>query len=208
MLRQRQQRVPAITVPFSIVDLGSAKDCSCQSVRCPGHNRWLGGDEVAVVERDLAEVGGHVPDLTVVLLVGPDDGLEEVDGRVADVPLEGVEDVHLHLGEHACVVQTTAHIVELVDLGDTVLLVAVLGSNQECCTADKLVVLLIDYPLGAVPIKQVDGQKQRFPQERESSMCLDQEVNEIGSHKPLDLTLHVDEVGIGQCLVLLRHLGQ
>lgn len=35
-------------------------------------------------------------------------------------------------------------------------------------------------------------------------MCLDQEVDQVRPHEPLDLTLHVDEVGVGQCLVLLR----
>lgn len=33
-------------------------------------------------------------------------------------------------------------------------------------------------------------------------MCLDQEVDEIWPHVPLDLTLHVDEVGVWQGLVL------
>lgn len=165
MLRQRQQRVAAVTVPLAIVDLGSVENRPCQGVRGTCHDGWLRGDEVTVVEGDLAEVGGHVPDLTVVLLVSPDDGLEEVDSGVADVPLQRVEDVHLHLGEHASVVQTTAHVVELVDLGDPVLLVTILGSDQEGCTADKLVVLLVDHPLRAVPVKQVDGQEEGFPEE-------------------------------------------
>lgn len=34
-------------------------------------------------------------------------------------------------------------------------------------------------------------------------MSLDEEVDEVGPHEPLDLALHVDEVSIGQRLVLL-----
>jgi hypothetical protein len=39
--------------------------------------------------------------------------------------------VHLYLGEHASVVQTAASVVELIELGNSVLLVTVLSSNQE-----------------------------------------------------------------------------
>lgn len=65
--------------------------------------------------------------------------------------------------------------------------------------------LLVDDPLGAVPVKQIDGQEKRLPQKRERSVSLDEEVDEVRPHEPLDLALHVDEVGIGQSLVLLRH---
>lgn len=34
-------------------------------------------------------------------------------------------------------------------------------------------------------------------------MSFDEEVNQVGSHEPLDLSLHVNEVGIGQGLILL-----
>jgi hypothetical protein len=45
-------------------------------------------------------------------------------------------------------------------LGDTVLLVAILGSDEKCCTADELVVLLIDNTFRAVSVEQVDGKEQ------------------------------------------------
>jgi hypothetical protein len=35
-------------------------------------------------------------------------------------------------------------------------------------------------------------------------MRVDQEVNQIWPHEPLDLSLHVDKVDIGQCLDLVR----
>lgn len=205
VLRQSQQRVPGVTVPFSIVDLGTAEDGPGQGVGGTSHGRRLGRHKVAVVEGDLADVRRHVADFAVVLLISPDDGLEEVDGGVANVPLQSVEDMHFHLREHACIVKAAAHVVELVDLWHTVLLVAILGSNQQCCTANELVMLLVDNPLRAVSVEEVDGQEQRFPQQRKGCMCLNQEVDEVWTHKPLDLTLHVDQVGIREGLILLHH---
>lgn len=167
-----------------------------------GHGRWLCRHKVAVVEGDLADVGGHVPNLAVVLLVGPNNGLEKVHGRMADVPLQRIENVHFHLSEHACIVKAAAHVVQLVNLRNTVFFVPVLGSDQQSCTADQLVVLLVDDTLGAVPVEQVDGQKQRFPQQGECCMRLNQEVNEVRPHEPLYLSLHVNQVGVGESLVL------
>lgn len=204
VLGQSEQSIASIAVPLAVIDLGSRKDGSCKSMRGASHGRWLGRDKVTVVESNLADVGGHVPDLTVVLLIGPDDGLEEVNGRVTDVPLESVENVHLHLCEHACIVEAAAHIVQFVDLRNTVFLVTILGSNEQSCTADQLVVLLIDDTLGAVSVEQVDGQEQRLPQEGESRVCLDQKVDQVWPHEPLDLALHVNEVGIGKSLVLYQ----
>lgn len=96
-----------------------------------------------MVESNLAEVGGHVLNFPVVTLLRNHELRKEVNSGVADRPLESVEDVHLHLGEHAGIVQAAAHVVELVDLGDAVLFVTILGGDQEGSTAHQLVVLLV-----------------------------------------------------------------
>jgi hypothetical protein len=49
---------------------------------------------------------------------------------VANDPFERAEDVHLHLGEHASIVESAAHVVEFVNLGNAVLLITILSSNQ------------------------------------------------------------------------------
>ena len=121
---------------------------------------------------------------------------------MANVPFERVEDVHLHLREHAGVVQATAHVVELVDLRHAVLLVTVLGGNEESGTADKLVVLLVHNTLGAVAVQQVDGQEQGLGKQAEGGVGLDDKVNQVWAHKPLNLALHIDEGDVRQRLVL------
>lgn len=146
-------------VPLSVVSLGPVEDRSCQGEGRPGHDGRLGRYKVPVIEGDLADVSCHVLDLDSIPLVCYNQLCEEVDSWVTDVPLEGVEHVHLHLSEHARVVETAAHVVQFVDLGDPVLLVTVLGGNEQSRAADELVVLLIHHPLGAVPVEQVDGQE-------------------------------------------------
>lgn len=189
-------------VPLSIVDLGLAEDGTGERERSPSHNRRLRRHKIPVVQGDLANVGRHVLNLSAVTLLGHNQLGEEVDRRVANVPVQGVEDVHLHLGKHARIVESATHVVKLVDLRYSVLLVAVLGGNEESSAADELIVLLVDDTLGAVPIEKVDGEEEGLGKERKGGMSFDEKVDEIRSHKPLDLPLHVDQVGIRQRLVL------
>lgn len=145
MLRESQQRQVLGVVPVAVIDLGSSKDGSRQGQGGACHHRRLGRNKIAVVQGNLAKVGSHVLHLLVVLLLGNHELGEEVDSGVANGPFQGVEDVHLHLGEHAGIVQAAAHVVEFVNLRHTVLLVAVLGRDEESGTPDELVVLLIYY---------------------------------------------------------------
>lgn len=206
VLRKRHEGSVLVVVPFTIVDLLPAKNSPCQGQRSPRHGRWLGRDKVTVVERDLADVGSHVLNLLVVPLLRDNELGEEVDGRVTNGPIESVENMHLHLGEHASIIKSTAHVVELVDLGNTVLLVAILGSDQQSSAANKLVVLLVHDPFRAVTVQEVDSEEQCLGQQLEGSVGLDEEVDEVGTHKPLDLSLHVDEASIWEGLVLCLFL--
>lgn len=202
VLGQSQQGEVLGVVPFTVIDLGAAEDGASQGKRGSGHHRRLGGNKVSVVESNLAKVGSHMFDFCIVTLLGSHELGEEVDGGVANGPLEGVEDVHLHLGEHAGIVETATHVVELVDLGNTVLLVAVLGGDEEGGTADELIVLLVHDSSRAVSVQQVDGEKERLWEQSKGGVGLDEEVDKVGSHKPLNLALHVDEASIRQGLVL------
>lgn len=188
--------------PFAVVDLLAAEDAAGKGKRRSSQDRWLRGYEVAVVEGDLANVARHLLNLEVVGMVEGDELCEEVDGRVSDGPLERVKHVHLHLREHARVVEAAAHAVELLDLWHAVLLVAVLGGDEQSRTANELVVLLVHDTLGAVPVEKVDGQEQRLWQQTKGSMCLDEEVDEIWPHVPLNLLLDVNQSRVRQCLVL------
>lgn len=202
VVRQCQQRHVLRVIPLSIVHFGTGEDGSREGERRSSHHRRLGGDKVAVVHGNLAEVGRHVLNLLVISLLRHHELSKEVDGGVADGPVESVENVHLHLGEHSGVVESAAHVVKFVNLRDSILLVTILGSDEEGGTSDKLVMLLVHHSLGAVPVEKVDGEEQRLGEEGEGGVGLDEEVDEVGPHEPLDLALHVNEGSIGKSLFL------
>src|ERR1700733_2099349 len=104
----------------------------------------------------------------------------------------------LHLGEHLLVVERAAHRLKLSDERNTIFIVSVLGRNQEGRTANQLIVTLVDDTARAVPVDEVDSEKEGLGEELEGSVGLDEKVNEIWSHKPLDLLLDVDRRNIGQ----------
>jgi hypothetical protein len=110
--------------------------------------------------------------------------------------------VPLHLGEHLLVVERAAHGLELSDERNTILLVSILGRDQERRTAHQLVVTLVDDTARAVSVEQVDSEEKGLGEELEGSVGLDEKVNEVWSHEPFDLLLDVDRRNIGQGLVL------
>lgn len=150
-----------------------------------------------MVQGNLANVCRHVFDLPAIPFLGRNQLGEEVDGGVSNVPVQSVENVHFHLREHAGIVKSAAHVVELIDLGDSILLVSILGGDQKGGATNELIVLLVNDTLGAVAIEKVDGEEERFGQERKGSVGLDKEIDKVRAHEPLDLALHVDEVSIG-----------
>lgn len=89
-----------------------------------------------------------------------------------------------------------------MNLRHSILLVTILGGDEEGGTSDKLVMLLVDHSLGAVPVEEVDGEEQGLGQEGEGGVGLDEEVDEVGPHEPLDLALHVNEGSIGESFFL------
>jgi len=144
--REGDKREVLGVVPLSIVDFRPSEDCSGEGERGAGHDGWLGRDEVAVVKGDLADVSCHVFHLLIVPFCGNEELGEEVDRGVAYCPLERVKNMHLHLSKHAGIVEPAAHVVQLMDLWNAVFLIAILGSDQQGCTADELVVLFIHHP--------------------------------------------------------------
>jgi ABC-type Na+ transport system ATPase subunit NatA len=107
-------------------------------------------------------------------------------------PVEGLQNVPLHLCEHLVVVQGATHGLQLSYSRYPVLLITVLGSNEEGGATDKLIVALVDDTAGAVAVEEVDSKKQSFRQQLEGGVSFNQEVKEVGTHEPLDLSLNVD----------------
>jgi hypothetical protein len=105
-----------------------------------------------------------------------------------------------HLSEHLVVVKGAAHGLELSYGWDAILLVTIFGSDEQGSTADELVVALVDNTAGAISVEEVDSKEKGLGQELESGMCFDQEVKEVWTHEPLDLSLNVNGVNVRQCL--------
>jgi hypothetical protein len=61
---------------------------------------------------------------------------------------------------------------------------------------------LVDHTTRAIPVQKVDSQKESLWEQLEGSMSFDEEIEEIGAHKPLDLCLDVDGIHIWESLGL------
>lgn len=66
---------------------------------------------------------------------------------------------------------------------------------------------LVDDALGYVSIDDVEREVEDFGAETELLMDFDEEVDEVGTHVPLEFGLHVDEFGGGDGLVLSAAKG-
>ena len=56
---------------------------------------------------------------------------------------------------------------------------------------------LIDDPLRAVSVKEIDRQEEGLGQEGEGSVSFNQEVKQVWAHVPLDFRLDVDGRNVG-----------
>lgn len=204
MLRQRGEAVHLSLVLGCRGCVGHAQNVVGQGSGARGHERGRKGEKGAGVEGNLAQVAGHVSH-------GGGDGGRVgaknqvqvgVGGGVADGPLESVEHVALHLAEHVLLVGTAAHVFEVRDCGHTALFVLVLGGDPQTGAADELVVLLVHDSLGAVAVNEVDGQEEGLGLEPQGDVGLDDKVQQVGAHVPLELGLEVHHGRLGQRLVL------
>lgn len=122
--------------------------------------------------------------------------------RVADNPVDRREDVALHLDERALVVRAAAHLAELRHSRDAVLRVLKLGRDPERGAPDELVVLLEHDPLRDVAVHNVEREVECFRTQAKLLVDLDEKVDEVRAHVPLQLGLLVDEVHRGRRLAL------
>jgi hypothetical protein len=167
---------------------------------------WAEADKLAVEEADLHQEARDVlnTDILGVLGLGVEDkGAEPClgSGR-ADDPVDGGEDVLLHLDESRSVVSTAAERVELVDI-ELVLAVLKLGGDPQSGATDKLVVLLVDDTARDVAVDNVDSKVEDFWPQAELVVDLNDEVGEEGTHPPLKLWLLVHEVCLREVVGLV-----
>ena len=127
---------------------------------------------------------------------------EGINSRVSNSPSKGLKHMPFHLSEHIVIVEGAAHGLQFLDGRHAVLLVIVLGRNEQRCTSNQLIMALVDHTLRAVSVQKVDRQEQGGGQKLERSVGLDQEVKKVRSHKPLDFGLDVNGFDVGQGLDL------
>lgn len=146
----------------------------------------LDSNELAMEECDLHDKPGHMLSLGVLVDVTHASQPHPCfGGRMADGPTDSLKDVSLHLNKRAIVVCFATHIRELSHSWYSILCVLELGSNPERCTADQLVVLLVDDSLGDVTVDDVQREVENFRTKTELLMNFDKEVDQEWSHVPL-----------------------
>jgi hypothetical protein len=107
--------------------------------------------------------------------------------RVREVKVKRLEEVPFGAKDLFVAVATVGHVEEVLDGRADDLLV--LGCDEEGGRADELELDEGDDPGGKEPIDDVDGEEERFGQEAELLMDLDEPVDEDCSHLPLELGL-------------------
>ena len=192
--------------PFRVTRLRPVEDATRESQGCSGQVRRRPGHELAVEETDFQDVQRQVFNFRLVRGVHDGNLKKAVDSWVSDSPTQGLQDVPLHLNEHVIVIQRAAHRLQFPNGGHTILLVTILGSNEKSRTSNQLIMSLVNHTLGAVSVQEVDGQEQRGRKELEGGMGFNQEVQQVGTHEPLNLGLDIDRFHIreGSSLRLIQ----
>jgi hypothetical protein len=162
MVGQIDDRLRVVsTRPIGVACLGSGQYTSRKGEGGSGEDRWSRRYEFLVEESDLGDVQSHVLNLSIVRSFREGDLEERIDGGVTDDPVEDLQNVPLHLSEHLIAVHLAAHGLQLPNGRDTVLLVTVLGGNEQGYAANELVMALSDNTAGAVAVEKVDSEEPR-----------------------------------------------
>ena len=180
------------TSPFCRLGLSALKHTPGEGQSRSGKDGRRCGHELLMEQGNLCNIQGHVLDFGVVWSFCKSDLEKGVDGGVSNCPVQGLQNVPLHLGEHLIIVERTTHRLQFPNRRYPIFLVAVLSGNEEGSAANELVVAFVDNTAGAVAVKKVDGKEKGLGQQLESGVSFNQKVEEVGTHKPLDLCLDVN----------------
>lgn len=148
------------TSPFCRLGLRTGEHTPGEGQSGSGEDRRGCGYKLLMEQGNLRNVECHVLDLSIIRRCGKGDLQEGIHGRVSNNPVQGLQYVPLHLGEHFVVVKRATHGLQLPDSWYPVFLIAILGSNEESSTSDKLVVALVNDAAGAVAVEKVDGEEE------------------------------------------------
>lgn len=153
---------------------------------------------------DFRDVERQVLNLCIIRAIHDSHLQEVVDRGMTDGPAQSLQHMPLHLDEHVIVVKRAAHRLELLDGRNTILLVTILGSNEQSRTPDQLVVSLVDDTFRAVSVEQVNGQEESRRQQLKGGMGFNQEIEQVGTHEPLNLGLDIDRLNVREGGGLLK----
>jgi hypothetical protein len=169
-----------------------------QDERAARSRRGGEGYKFPIEEGDFHQETSDVSGSSVIHVeVAASDPQPSFSGRVPYHPLNGRQNMILHLDEGGDVVRLIAKIVQILDSGYALLGILELGCNPQSRTADELEVFDIHDAPRTVPVDDVECQVQGFGTKLEEEMRFDEKVDETGSHVPLDLGLLVHAVGRG-----------
>ena len=104
-------------------------------------------------------------------------------------PLDGGEDVLLHLDEGRLVIGITADLYQILDGRDAFLGILKLGRDPEGGATNKLVMFNVNDTARNITIDYVEGEVECFWSEAESEVNFYEEIDETGSHVPSNLGL-------------------
>ena len=82
-----------------------------------------------------------------------------VNRRMSNKPVNGLQNMPFHLGEHIIVIECAAHGLELLNRGYSVLTISIFCRYEQRTASYQLVVLFIDNTARTVPIEEVDCQE-------------------------------------------------
>lgn len=142
-----------------------------------------------VQQADLHQILAKGTGLNIVV-VGLGDAAKKVHGvGVAKVVVEGRQDEALRAEDLGLSEAIIGDVAEIGDVRGENLLI--LGGNEHCGNTDKLKTIELDDLCTQETIDDVDGKEQRLGQQVESSMDLNEPVDENTASLPLEVVLVV-----------------
>lgn len=147
-------------------------------------------DELSVEQSDLHEEARNVLDLHVLRNRTTTHQPKPSFGRrMSQGPLDGRQDVSLHLDESRLLVRIATDAGEVLHSGNALLGVFKLGGNPQSSTPNQLIVLDVDDPTRNVSVNDVERQIKRLGSKPEGEVDLNKKVDKTGAHVPANFGL-------------------
>ena len=155
-----------------------------------------GADKALIHDGDFEEVLGQSPGLKVVVIGLADSAKETHGARPAKLKLEHAEHETLGLQDFFSGVSIVDHVDNLLEGWAVDFLI--LGGDENSSGTDQLQFAKRNDLAGQEPVDVVDAEEKCLWKESETVVDLHKPVHQNGAHRPLNLSLVVHVVRIGQ----------